>query len=269
MKKNGTLFCLFLLIHFHVFCQRHTGNTKSDIVPEATTQSLAADSYASYLARNMVLDSTPDNELIQKVGKRVIQAIKNYYTQKKKSNELKDFHWEIRLVDKKDINTWCLPGGRINVCAGLLTFTQNEASLAVALSHQIAHVLAKHGNERLKQLLHEFMGDKTLPEALSARPSDTKDIFEMAYGINHIGVTPPFSQQNEIEADRLGLMFTGLAGYNPREALVFWERMAQLSRTARKPELLGVHLVTDERMTEMENIVDDMIKKYYKPANKS
>jgi len=231
---------------------------------------MSVDQYYLFLSQNVILESTPYNTLIQKVGNKVIDAIKAYYTQKKQSEELKDYRWDIRLVDKKEINTWCLPGGRIIVCAGLLTFTQNEASLAVALSHQIAHVLVKHGNERLKISLQELMGGKTLPEALTARPADTKDLYQIAYALgNHIGAMPPFSLKNEMEADKLGLMFTGLAGYNPREALVFWERMSQLRKGPRKPELLSVHLVDEARMAEMEEIMDDMVKNYYKPPVKN
>ena len=114
------------------------------------------------------------------------------------------------------------------------------------------------------------MDGKSLPEALTAKPADTKDLFQIAFAMgNHVGVLPPFSLKNEMEADKLGLMFTGLAGYNPREALVFWERMSQLSKTARKPELLSAHLVEEARKEEMEKIMDDMVKNYYKPVTKS
>ena len=269
MCKNGIL-CLFLLVSFNVFCQRNNSENKNELAPEITVQSMAVERYQAFLAKNIVIELTPDVELVQKVGNRVIEALKKYYAQKKRSEELKDFHWEIKMVDKKDINVWCIPGGKMIVCSGLTGFTQNEASLAVTFTHQIAHVLMKHGNERLKKSLQEFMGGKTLPEALAAKPADTRDLFEMAYGMgNHIGVTPPYNIKNEMEADKLGLMLTGLAGYNPREALVIWERMSQLSRTARKPELLGLHQVSEERMEEMEKIMDDMVKNFYKPPHKT
>ncbi len=269
MRKNGIL-CLFLLVCFNVFCQRNHSDSKNELTPEITILSMASERYQAFLAKNIVIESMPDVELVQKVGNRVIEALKRYYAQKKRSDELKDFHWEITMVNKKDINVWCIPGGKLIVCSGLTGFTQNEASLAVTFSHQLAHVLLKQGNERLKKSLQEFMGGKTLPEALAAKPVDTRDLFEMAYGIgNHIGVTAPYSIKNEMEADKIGLMLTGLAGYNPREALVIWERMSQLSRTARKPELLGLHQVSEERMEEMEKIMDDMVKFFYKPSPKS
>ena len=269
MRKNGIL-CLFLLVAFNVFSQRNNSDNKNELVPEITVQSMAVERYQAFLANNIVIESTPDVELVQKVGNRLVEALTKYYAQKKRSEELKDFHWRIKIVDKKDINVWCMPGGKMIVCSGLTGFTQNEASLAVTFSHQMAHVLLKHGNERLKKSLQDFMDGKTLPEALATKPGDTRDLFEMAYGMgNHIGATAPYSIKNEMEADKIGLILTGLAGYNPREALVIWERMLQLSRTARKPELLGLHQVSEERMEEMEKIMDDMVKNFYKPSQKS
>jgi predicted Zn-dependent protease len=276
MKGNSILF-YFLLINISSFSQRtNTGNPKN---PDAEVQALAAEQYSHFLKTHVVIDSAgapTETEMVKKVSKRVTAAVTTYYTQKKMLSELTGYNWETNLVDKKEVSAWCMPGGKIVVYTGLLEFAQNEGSLAVIIGHGIAHNLLRHGNDRLKQMLKEYLGSKSLADGLKSKPADAKDVFLMAYGIGTgmgktIGVMPPFSLKDELEADKLTLIFSAIAGYNPREALVMWQRMARLSKSARQPEFLSTHPMDaeDKRMDEMEGILDEITKEFYKPANKS
>jgi len=275
MRETSILFFLLSLMSVPGFPQRNPadGHGKSNLLPESTVQSIAADQYKLFLSTHTVIDSSGDKDfaMVQRVGDRVVTAAKTYYKpQKAVSAELKSYVWETRLIGKKEVNAWCMPGGKMAVYSGLLAVTQSEASLAVLLAHDIAHLLLKHGNERMKEYLKEKLGGKPLAESLSSRPADTNDMFAAAYGMGtNAGIWVPFSNEQELEADRLGLIFCALAGYNPRESLVFWGRMARLSNSAQEPELLSTHLINDTRITQIEDIMDETVKNYYKPIIKN
>lgn len=277
MKGTGIFFCFFLLIYFSAFCQRNISAGTKQNVSDMDILSTAVDQYRFFLSTHIVIDSSGaarEVAMIKKASSRMIAAVTTYYTQKKQLTELKGYNWEINLVDEKEVNGWCMPGGKMVVYTGLLDFAHNEGSVAVVLAHEIAHSLLKHGNNRLKPMLQEYMGGKSFQEALKVKPADAKDIYLMAYGIGTgmgktIGVMPAFSQKDEMEADKLALIFTALAGYNPRETLVLWQRMANFSKTARQPEFLSAHPMNDKRKEEMSNLLDEITRNYYKPLNKS
>ena len=277
MKENRLLFCLLLLISFSTYCQRNASGNAKQNGDDIYIQSIAVDQYRQFLSTHIVIDSIGSERevaMIKKASNRIIGALKAYYTQKKQLTELNGYNWEIQLIDRKEVNAWCLPGGKIGVYTGLLSFAHNEGSLAIVLAHEIAHSLLKHGDERLKPMLKEYMGGKSFPEALTLKPADAKDIFLMAYGVGTgmgetIGVMPPFSIKHDMEADILGLIFTAIAGYPPRETLVLWQRMANFSKTARQPEFLTAHPMNDKRMEKMEEILEEITKNYYKPINKT
>lgn len=274
MREISLLIFLLLMISLQTFSQKSpfTGRGKANLVPDPTVQSIAVDQFKLYLSKHTLIDSSQDSDFatVQKVGERIVAAAKTYFNhQKAVSAELKSFHWEIRLIGKKEANAWCLPGGKMVVYSGLLPVTQSEASLAVLLSHEIAQMLLKHGNERMKQYLEEKMDGKPLAECLISRPADTKDLFMSAYGMDtNAGIWVPFSKEHELEADKLGLIFCAIAGYNPREALVFWERMGRFSHGPKQPELLSTHPTYVERIDNLNDIMDETVKNYYKPIIK-
>lgn len=209
-------------------------------------------------------------ETVNRVSSRLIKALTDYYTQRKKRKELEGFQWEIHLFRQKKEDAWCLPGGKMAVYDALIPLTQSDGSLAVVLAHEMAHVLLKHGDTRMKKILKEFLGGKTLAAALSGKPAETKDFFRMAYGNgDYVGVIHGFSAADEREADELGAIFCGLAGYKPEEALVFWERMLHLRGTGRQPELLSTHPVDDDRIPRLRKNIDEITRVYYKPIKKN
>ena len=274
MKEMRFLFCIFSLLSLQAISQRNSLNRgRSPLVPDYTVLSISGDQYKSFLSTHVVIDSSQDQDyaLVQRVGSRIIVAAKSYYHNKKTIlSELSSYAWEIKLIGKKEVNTWCMPGGKMAVYSGLLPVTQSEASLAVLLGHTTAHMLIKHGNERMKQYLQDKLNGKILAESLSANPDYTKELFRAAYGMGtNAGIWIPYSKEDEQEADNLGLIFCGLAGYNPREALVLWGRMARFSHSAQEPELLATHHVYGERMTRLTEIMDEMVRDYYNPSIKN
>jgi len=261
--KAGSLILFFVFSFFSEAFSQRGGGTKKGLFSDDDIQSLASQQFGSFLSTDKMID-TADAALVQKVAQRVFDAVKNYYG-KKKANELKGYTWEVRLVDKKDVNAFCLPGARVIVGTGMFDWAQNEGSLAVVLAHEMAHLVAGHCEERLKSALQNMMNGKPLSELRQSKPADARDIFLAAYGAgSNVGLLTSFSLEDELEADRLGMIFTGLAGYNPREALVFWERMDRLSRGPRQPVLMSAHRGDEARIRNMQEIVDDMIKNYYR-----
>lgn len=182
---------------------------------------------------------------------------------------MESFAWELNLVAEKKMDAWCFPAGKIVVYSSLLPITQSDASLAVVLSHEIAHTLLKHGDNRMKQYLKEFLGGKSLPAALSAKTVETKDFFKMAYANgDYVGVIRGFDPSDEMAADQLGAVFCAMAGYNPIEYTVFWERMKKFSRTGHEPELISSHPVDEKRISWLRENMDDIARIYYKPISK-
>lgn len=198
-------------------------------------------------------------ETVKRVSAGLIKAINARYSQRKAAKELEGFVWEVHLFQQKEVDAWCLPGGKIAVYDALVRVTQSDASLAVVLAHEMAHVLLRHGDARMKRILKEFLGGRSLSEALSAKPAETRDFFRMAYGNgDYVGVIRGFSTADEKAADQLGVLLCTMAGYQPGEAFVFWERMRYLQGTGRQPELLSTHPVEEERMAHLRRIIEEM-----------
>ena len=270
-KSVTYLFCLIQLFGFH------PPLVKSKVLlyypqKESTIQLFSADIYHEFLSSHKILTpvETTEAEMVSRISNRILQAVVKNDKNKVKSKELLGYQWEVTLIAERKIDAWCLPGGKIAVYSSLLPLTQSEASLAVVLSHVIAHALLNHGDPRMKTYLKEFMHGKDLSEANTANPKETKYFFKRAYGNgDYIGVIRAFSPLDEIEADKLGSIFSALAGYNPIEAIVFWERMDRFKKTGRQPELLSSHPVDENRILKLKEIVDETITKYYKPINKN
>jgi predicted Zn-dependent protease len=235
----------------------------------AVTRSIASDIYTSYLGTHKILTLTdnPNTEAVNRIASRVMDGVKKYLVSKNREKDLAGFSWEVRFIAETKQDAWCLPGGKMAVYAALLPLTQSDASLAVVLSHEIAHLLLKHGDTRMKKYLKTYLSAKDLPSALAANRRETLDFFRMAYGTgDYVGVIRGFDPPDEYEADELGAIIMAFAGYNPTEAIVFWERMGRLSATSSQPILVSTHPVTDKRLLKLKEIMDDIASKYYHPS---
>jgi len=158
-----------------------------------------------------------------------------------------------------------MPGGKVVVYTGILPIAQGETGLAVVMGHEIAHAFAKHGAERMSQGLIVELGGMALSTALKDRPEQTKNLFMQSYGIGtQIGVLLPYSRVHENEADHLGLIFMAMAGYNPQEAIGFWQRMAAQKTGAQPPEFLSTHPADQTRIQNLKNLLPDAMRYYQK-----
>jgi predicted Zn-dependent protease len=268
---KNKLFLLSLLVMMLVAaCTRNaiTGRNQLSLVSDAEVQSQAVSEYRTFLSQNKVISpsQSKDAEMVKRVGSRIANAITQYYTKQGLGKELEGYQWEYNLVASDQVNAWCMPGGKIVVYSGLLPVTQNEAALAVVLGHEITHAVAKHGNERMSEGLIQQLGGVALSVALSSKPAETRNLFLQAYDAGStIGVTLPHSRNQEYEADKFGLIYAALAGYNPREAIPLWERMEKLSSSGQKPpEFLSDHPAEGNRIARLQQQMPNALK-YYHP----
>jgi predicted Zn-dependent protease len=252
-------------------CTRNsiTGRNQLALLNETELQSMAVSEYQTFLSQNKVVSSnvSKDAEMVRRIGQRLVAAINEYYGQKGLSNELAGYKWEYNLVDSKEVNAWCMPGGKIVVYTGLLPVTQNEAALAVVMGHEITHALAHHGNERMSQQM-VAQGIGVAGGVLTSGNQKASSIFNNVYGPGaQIGVLLPNSRSQELEADRYGLIFTAMAGYNPQEGVALWERMAAASGGNKPPEILSTHPADQTRIQKLKELMPEALK-YYKPMGK-
>jgi predicted Zn-dependent protease len=240
------------------------------LVSEDQLQAMANTQYRQFLSENRVVSPSADRdaEMVRRVGRRVANAVSSYYRQRNMGDMLEGYQWEFNLVNDKAVNAWCMPGGKVVVYTGLLPVTQNEAALAVVMGHEIAHAVFQHGNERMSQGLAAQGLGSGLSVALANKPAATQNIFMQAFGIGtQVGVMLPFSRKQEFEADRYGLIFSAMAGYNPREAIALWQRMEKMSNGQRPPQFLSTHPSEGQRIDQLKKYMPEALK-YYKPVGR-
>jgi predicted Zn-dependent protease len=265
--KKLFLFALISITFYSCATNAVTGRKQLKLVPESEVQAMALQEYRTFLSQNKVVSASvsKDAEMVRRVGQRITSAITQYYTQQGKADILNGYEWEYNLVDSKEVNAWCMPGGKIVVYTGLLPITQNEAALAIVMGHEITHALAQHGSERMSQGLVQQLGGVALSVALSSKSPETQSLFNTAYGIgSQVGIMLPFSRNDEYEADKFGLNFAAMAGYNPREAIPLWQRMAAASNGNKPPEFLSTHPLESNRIARLEKQMPEALK-FYKP----
>lgn len=267
------LVSFFVLASVFVACSTNpvTGRKQFKLVSEQELQSMATQQYRQFLSQNSVVTPSADRdaEMVRRVGRRVADAVTLYYKNQGYTDVLQGYNWEFNLVNDKQVNAWCMPGGKVVVYTGLLPVTQNEAALAVVMGHEISHALFQHGNERMSQEMAAQGLGAGISVALANKPAATQNIFNQAFGIGaNVGLLLPFSRKQELEADHYGLIWTAMAGYNPREAVALWQRMEKLaSSSSRPPEFLSTHPSEGRRIDQLEKYMPEALK-YYKPMGR-
>lgn len=270
MVRNLLLF--FIVAALIVACTTNavTGRSQFTLLPESQLQQMAITEYQSFLSSNKVVSSSNnrDVEMVNRVGQRIVKAVTDYYNQNNLSQDLQGYNWEIRLVESNQANAWCMPGGKIVVYTGLLPITKNEAALANVIGHEVSHALFSHGNERMSQgMAAEGLGT-ALDMAVANKPQATRTIFQTAFGLgSQLGILLPFSRKQELEADKYGLIWAAMAGYNPEEAIGLWERMQAMSSGGAPPEFLSTHPGPERRIEQLKKWMPEALK-YYRPMGK-
>lgn len=241
-----------------------TGRKQLILVPHSTMHSMSFQSYSEFLSQHKLSTNAGQTNMVKRIGGSIQNAVEQYCKTNNIEDRLEGYEWEFNLVEDPNVNAWCMPGGKVVVYTGILPIAQGETGLAVVMGHEIAHAFAKHGAERMSQRLVVEMGGMALSTALKDRPEQTKNLFMQSYGIGtQVGVLLPYSRTHEKEADHLGLVFMAMAGYNPQEAISFWQRMAAQKTGAQPPEFLSTHPASETRIQNLKDLLPDAMQ-YYK-----
>lgn len=263
IKKSAVLVTTFA---FFLACSTVplTGRKQLNLLPESQLQQMSLAEYKSFLTENKVVSNTEQTKMVKQVGERLAASATEYLRQTGNSSRVAGYHWEFNLVEDKLVNAWCMPGGKVVVYTGILPVTKTEAGLATVMSHEISHAIAQHGNERMSQQMAAQLGGVALDIATMNQPEETRTLFMTSYAIGStLGLILPFSRKHETEADKMGMAFMAMAGYDPHEAIEFWKRMAQLGGE-KPPEFLSTHPSDATRVTNLRKFLPEAMK-LYKP----
>jgi predicted Zn-dependent protease len=267
MNKQKIL-SFFLLLLFVISCNQKvpiTNRRQLILIPENELLSMSFSQYTDFIRTNEVLPRYhKDFVLVEKVGKRIQQAVQEYMRDKGMGKRIEGYQWEFNTVEDPTVNAWCMPGGKVVVYSGLLPVTQDETGLAIVMGHEIAHAVARHGNERMSQQMAIQLGGVALSVALNSKSQETQNIFMQSYGLtSQLGILK-YSRTHESEADKMGLIFAALAGYDPNAAIGFWQRMAEQSKGNKPPELLSTHPSDETRINDIKAFMPEAMKYYRK-----
>ncbi len=261
MKKLILLFSLIFIISCSNVPVTERGQLM--LVSESEIIVFSEKQYQDFLKENKPLNNK-NSELVKKVGKNISIAVEQYFKQKGQENLLEGYDWKFNLVAGKDINAWCMPGGKVAFYTGILPITKDELGIAVVMGHEVAHAVARHGSERLSHQMAIQTGANLLNLGLSnVELPISSDMALQAYGIgSNLGILS-YSRKHELEADRLGLIFMAMAGYNPEEAIEFWKRMAELSSDGGN-EFMSTHPSHRHRIEDIEKYLPEAMTYYNK-----
>ncbi|MBK1441992.1 M48 family metallopeptidase [Parapedobacter sp. ISTM3] len=244
-----------------------TGRRQLSLVNEAEIQQQAALAYRDFLgdSKTKIIKGTSQAQQVQRVGQNIAAAVTRFLQENGYGNQY-NFEWEFNLIQEDQINAWCMPGGKVAIYTGILPVTKNEAGLATVMGHEIAHAIAKHSAERMSQTIIAQAGGVAVDVATAERSNTTRAVLNTAYGLGGQLALLSYSRNQESEADRLGLVFMAMAGYNPNEAVGFWERMAQAKQTqggGAPPEFLSTHPSDARRINNIQRLIPEAMA-YYK-----
>ena len=252
MRTKVTFLIFLLFVIYSCTTVPITGRKQVHLLPESMLSSMGLTNYQAFLKTNpAVASNDPNTKLVNTVGLKISAAVERYLKSNNYADRIAGYKWEFNLVNNKDVNAWCMPGGKVVVYTGILPYTKDEAGLAVVMGHEIAHAIAQHGNERMSQQLAVQAVGTSIDLFMQQKPQQTRDIFMSAFGVgSQLGVLA-YSRSHESEADKLGLVFMTMAGYDPARALSFWKDMKSAGG-AKPPELLSTHPSDDKRIRDIQ-----------------
>lgn len=268
LRRSAAAIVPAVLLAFALSCSSVpvTGRKQLSIIPSSQMLSMSFQQYAEFLKSSTLSTNQAQVQTVRTVGTRIKAAVETYMTQNGYADRLKGYAWEFNLVESKEVNAWCMPGGKVVVYTGILPVTRDEPGLAVVMGHEIAHAIAEHGGERMSQQLLTQFGGVALSELLKNKPQETQNLWLGAFGAGaQLGVLLPYSRTHESEADHLGLIFMAMAGYNPNTAVQFWERMAADKGGQSPPEFLSTHPSDATRIAQIKDHLPEAMK-YYSPG---
>jgi predicted Zn-dependent protease len=242
-----------------------TKRRQLSIYPEATINRQASAAYETFRSKTKVINKGKDLDTIKEIGKKIEFSVSKFFINKDGNDPTSNFQWDYILVDNdKVVNAWCMPGGKIAVYTGLLKVTQNDNALAVVMGHEIAHAVAKHSIERASQALTVNLGTQVADIFLGGVINRTRNTVGRSSGMDifQLGIFNPFGRKQETEADYLGLIFSSLAGFDIRESVKLWERMAEKNKGKEPPQFLSTHPSSANRIINLNKWITEVIVKY-------
>jgi len=241
-----------------------TGRKQLSLVGDSEVNQSAAQSYSQLLSdpKTTVIVNGSDAQRVKRVGTQLSAAIESYL----KSNGYGDqynFKWEFNLIQSKEVNAWCMPGGKVAVYSGLMPLCPTDADLATVMGHEIGHAIARHSAERISQQMAVQGVGGAVGVASTNQSQVTQGIINQLYGVGGQLLLLSYSRKQESEADRLGLTFMAIAGYDPHGAIIFWQRMSAQNKGGAPPVLLSTHPADATRIADIQNEIPEAMK-YYK-----
>ncbi|WP_420864494.1 M48 family metallopeptidase [Dysgonomonas mossii] len=262
MKYFPILFIAMSLLFSSCGSVPVTGRKQLNLVSNQEVLTISLQQYQQFIKSAPISNDKKNTALVQKVGRNIANAVETYLKNNGYADELSSYAWEFNLVKSADVNAFCMPGGKIVVYEGILPYTQDETGLAVVLGHEVAHAVAKHANERMSQQMMTEYGTAAIGTALGGTSAGVQQAAAAAIGLgSQYGILLPYSRKQELEADKLGLIFMAMAGYNPSQAAAFWTRMSQQGSST--PEFMSTHPSDNTRIQQIEKDLPEAMK-YYK-----
>lgn len=267
MRNRLSAFFIIIFLSGMMACNTVpiTGRKQMSLLPESQLIGMSLTEYKSFLSKNPPVSAgNANSDMVKRVGQKIQVSVSKYFQQKGMSSKLNGYKWEFNLVNSPEVNAWCMPGGKVVVYSGLLNVTKDETSLAFVMGHEIAHAVARHGNERMSQAILAQGGALILDTYLQMEQVQGRQLFNQAYAIgSQMGVMLPFSRTHESEADKLGMVFMAMAGYDPSSSPEFWKRMSAAGG-AKPPEFLSTHPSDATREKSMREFLPKAMKYYRK-----
>ena len=235
------------------------------IIPEAKINRQAAAAYEQFRNKAKLINDGSQLKEVREIGKKIEVAVSAFFNMKNENDPTKNFEWDYVLVDNdKMVNAWCMPGGKIAVYTGLLKITKNTDALSIVMGHEIAHAVAKHSVERASQAMTINLGTTVADIFLGGAINRTRNTIGQNTGMDifRIGIFNPFGRKQETEADYLGLIFSSLSGYDIRESVKLWQRMAEKNKGKEPPVFLSTHPSSKKRIQNLNTWINEVIIKY-------
>lgn len=241
-----------------------TGRQQLNLVPNDQILASSSAQYHQFIAQAPLSKDAKANDRVRRVGSRIAAATERYLNEQGLSSRVKELKWEFNLVNSDQLNAFCMPGGKIVVYTGLLNRVSSDDELAAVIGHEVAHAVAYHGNERISNEMIRQLGGQVLGAAVARQGALLQQVVGQAYGVGtQVFVSLPYSRKQEYEADKIGLIFMAMAGYNPEGAIKLWQMMSANKKGAIQSDFLSTHPSDQKRMDALRTYMPEAMKYYH------
>ncbi|MBS1977012.1 MAG: M48 family metallopeptidase [Bacteroidetes bacterium] len=263
MKKIALLMIISLMLS-DCATVAVTGRKQLSLVSNEELIPMSAQQYQGIVQKGPLSKNAEQAAMIRRVGERVQHAVEQFMANSGRSADLAGFSWEFNLIDDPNtVNAWCMPGGKVAFYTAILPICKDENGVAIVMGHEVAHAIANHGRERMSQQMLEQFGINTLSTLMGQNPTAANQLLLQAVGAGaQVGMLK-FSREHESEADHMGLIFMAMAGYDPNQAPIFWQRMSTMSGGQQPPEWLSTHPSHETRIKDLQGWIPEAMQ-YYK-----